>query len=358
MSGAPTLVLGTGLIGTSVALALRAAGREVVLDDPAPEALRTAVDRGAGRPWERGEPLRHAVIAAPPGAVATLLQDLIGSDLAPSVSDVASIKSLVGLQIETATPGLSRYVGGHPMAGSERAGPSAARADLFIGRPWAVTAHPASRSEAVAEAVAVAVDCGAVVVELSPDEHDAAVALVSHLPHVMASVLAAAVGTAGDERSLALVGQGLRDSTRIAGGSPTLWTDILVRNADQVGPLLTACARRLDELVERLGGADAGPAVAGLMEEGNAALARLPGKHSAVQERLEPVVVVLKDAPGQLAAVLAAAHAAGVNVEDIGIEHAPGAALGAVRLVVLAGTGAGLAATLAAHGWSATVEAP
>lgn len=358
MSGAPTLVVGTGLIGTSVALALRAAGREVVLDDPVADALRTAVDRGAGRPWKRGEPLRHAVIAAPPAAVAPVLSDLVALNLAPSVSDVASIKSLAALQIETRDRDLSCYVGGHPMAGSERAGPAAARADLFIGRPWAVTPHPDSSPEAVAEASAVARDCGAVLVELSPDEHDAAVALVSHLPHVMASVLAAAVGAAGDQRSLALVGQGLRDSTRIAGGSPTLWTDILVRNADQVGPLLAACARRLDELVERLGGPQAGPAVAGLMEEGNAALARLPGKHSAVQERLEPVVVVLNDAPGQLAAVLAAAHAAGVNVEDIGIEHAPGAALGVVRLVVLAGTGAGLAATLAARGWSATVETP
>lgn len=357
MSGAPTLVLGTGLIGTSVALALRAAGREVVLDDPAPEALRAAVGRGAGRPWRRGEPLRHAVVASPPGAVADVLRDLFASNLTPSVSDVASIKSSAALEIETLGPHLSRYVGGHPMAGSERAGPAAARADLFIGRPWAVTAHPTSSPEAVAEACAVAVDCGAVVVELSPDEHDAAVALVSHLPHVMASVLAAAVGTAGDERSLALVGQGLRDSTRIAGGSPTLWTDILVRNAAQVGPLLAACARRLEDVVASLGGPEAGPALTGLMEEGNAALARLPGKHSAVQERLEPVVVVLRDAPGQLAAVLAAAHAAGVNVEDIGIEHAPGAALGVVRLVVLAGAGAGLAATLAAHGWSATVEA-
>lgn len=352
----PTLVLGTGLIGTSVAMALRAAGRDVLLSDPDSGALETALVRSGGRPWDGREAVEHAVVAAPPAAVGEQVRRLLSSDLARSVSDVASVKSLAALQIETEWPALGRYVGGHPMAGSDQAGPDAARADLFIGRPWAITPHARAARDAVAAARSLAVDCGAVVVELDPTEHDAAVAVVSHLPHVMASVLAAVVGDAADERSLTLVGQGLRDTTRIAGGSAALWTDILVRNGRPLAPLLAACARRLDELAAELSSAEPGPGVSALMEAGNATLARLPGKHSAVQERVEQVSVVLRDTPGELAGVLSAAHQAGVNVEDIRIEHAQGAALGTVALVVLAGTGAALVERLAAAGWSATAE--
>lgn len=351
-----TLVVGTGLVGTSVALALRVAGRDVLLSDPEPAALARALARGAGRAWDGAERVEHAVVAAPPGAVGAVIAELLQTDLTESVSDVASVKSLAALEIQTHDPHVTRYCGGHPMAGSERAGPDAARPDLFVGRPWALTPHAGAEAEAVAAARAVALDCGAVVVEMSPAEHDAAVAAVSHLPHLVASVLAAVVGEAAGERALGLVGQGFRDSTRVAAGSPTLWTDIVVRNAAQLAPLLSACAQRLEALADELAHPEPGPGVSALLQAGNDTLGRLPGKHSATQERVELVSVTLRDRPGELAGVLAAAHQAGVNVEDIRIEHAPGAALGTAGLLVLAGAGDALVAALGVAGWSATVE--
>jgi prephenate dehydrogenase len=272
------------------------------------------------------------------------------------VSDVTSVKSLAALQVETSNAGLSRFVGGHPLAGSERGGPAAARVDLFVGRPWAITPYPTSTAEAIAAATAVALDCGAVPLTLTAEDHDAAVGLVSHLPQITASALAATVGANASDAALALGGQGLRDTTRIAASPAQLWAEILGRNAAVLAPLVRQLANRLGDLAGSLSAGDLSAART-LVAEGNAAIDRLPGKHSQQRQAVEVVTALLKDAPGALAALLADAHLAGVNVEDIRIEHAPGAAIGAARLVVLAGSGTDLAAALAAAGWSVSVEA-
>jgi prephenate dehydrogenase len=272
------------------------------------------------------------------------------------VSDCTSLKSLAALQVETTLEGLDRFVGGHPMAGTERGGPAGARADLFVGRPWAITPYPRSSPEAVAAARSVASDCGAVPVELTPEAHDEAVGLVSHLPQVAASALAATVGRHASEAGLSLVGQGLRDTTRLAASPAPLWVEILRRNREVVAPLIDDLAATLASFAGELRGQAGGEAVRRLVEAGNDTVGRLPGKHSAAQEAVEVVVVLLKDTPGTLAALLTDTHEADVNVEDIRIEHAPGAAVGAAGLVVLAGSGERLASALQAAGWSASVE--
>jgi prephenate dehydrogenase len=182
--------------------------------------------------------------------------------------------------------------------------------------------------------------------------------LVSHLPQLTASALAALVGARASESALGLVGQGLRDTTRIASSPPALWGQILERNAAYVSPLLRELAERLTELAAGLEGPQAGQAAFELIAAGNTGVERLPGKHSAPQQAVDVVMVLLKDVPGALVAVLSVAHDAGVNVEDIRIEHVPGAAVGSAALVVVAGTGDDLAAALGRAGWSATVERP
>lgn len=244
-------VVGTGLIGTSIALALRARGITPHLLDADPDAARTAADLGAGVVGAPRAPVDLAVIAVPPQHVAACLHEQQARGLAQDFTDVSSVK--VRPLEEAARLGcdLTRFVGGHPMAGREQSGPLAARADLFRGRPWVLTPAGSAGDRAVVRARELAELCGARPVVMEPDQHDRAVALVSHTPHLVASLLAARL-LHGDESHLRLAGQGLRDATRIAAGDADLWTDILSSNASAVAEVLTELVLELDAAVDAL----------------------------------------------------------------------------------------------------------
>lgn len=244
-------VVGTGLIGTSIALALRGRGVATYLIDRDPEAARTAAGLGAGLVAVPPAPADLAIIAVPPQHVASALREHQLRDLAHDFTDVASVKA--GPQEEAAELGcdLSRYVGGHPMAGRERSGPLAAQGDLFQGKPWVITPGPGARRQAVDRVTELAELCGARPVVMSHAEHDRAVALISHTPHMVASLLAARL-LDGDESQLQLAGQGLRDVIRIAAGDAELWTDILGSNATAVADVLAELALDLREVVDAL----------------------------------------------------------------------------------------------------------
>ena len=202
-SGAPSparaVVIGTGLIGTSVALALRRAGAAVWLADADPAAAQLAADIGAGtvlpgrgipgtdRPLSvpPGGPADVALLAVPPGAVATTLASAQTPGIAHWYTDVASVKSLPLAQAQAMGCDLASFVPGHPLSGRERSGPAAARADLFLGRPWVICPGPVTRPEGVAAIEALARTCGAEPVLASAADHDRWVALVSHAPHVV-----------------------------------------------------------------------------------------------------------------------------------------------------------------------------
>jgi prephenate dehydrogenase len=235
------VVVGTGLIGTSVALALTGRGVDTYLLDRDPEAALTAAATGAGTAGRPGFPVDLAVIAVPPRHTASVLREAQQSSLARYFTDVASVKE--GPQREAAEYGcdLARYVGGHPMAGSERSGPLAARADLFHGRPWILTPSAHSHDDAVGCVLDLVEACGARAQFMEHAEHDRAVALTSHAPHLVSSLLAARL-LHSDETQLGVAGQGLRDTTRIAGGDSGLWTDILGSNAVAVADVLRELA--------------------------------------------------------------------------------------------------------------------
>ncbi|MFG2946174.1 prephenate dehydrogenase [Streptomyces adustus] len=244
-------VVGTGLIGTSIALALRGRGVTVHLIDADPETARAAADLGAGVVGTPREPVDLAVIAVPPRHVAAALRQHQRDALAHDFTDVASIKELPQREAAQAGCDLTRYVGGHPMGGREQSGPLAAHGELFHGRPWVLTPSAHTRTQAVERARELAELCEARPVVMAHSEHDRAVALTSHVPHLVSSLLAGRL-LHGEPSQLALAGQGLQDITRLAAGSADLWTDILSSNAVAVADLLVGFAEDLDRVADAL----------------------------------------------------------------------------------------------------------
>jgi prephenate dehydrogenase len=367
---ASAVIIGTGLIGTSIALALRARGTAVWLADTDPAAARLAADIGAGQVLPPGGPpggpAAVAVLAVPPAAVAATLAAAQGDRLARWYTDVASVKSLPLAQARALGCDLGSFVPGHPLSGRERSGPAAARADLFLGRPWVLCDDPGVPGAGLAAAEALARACGAEAVRARAAEHDAWVALVSHAPHVVAAAMAARLAEAPGP-ALALAGQGVRDVTRIAAGDSGLWAQILAANAAPVADVLHAVAADLAAAADSLGDVArsmTGTAAAGeadqsaelkvlsaLLDHGSAGVGRLPGKRGGPARAESLVQVVISDRPGELARLFQAAGAAGVNIEDIGIEHSPGLPVGVAELTVRPAAVGPLTEALAASGW-------
>jgi len=379
------VVIGTGLIGTSIALALSEQGVTVWLADHDPAAARLAADLGAGKVLpeplgaaERGQgapeaaappggPPRAqegpwadlAVLAVPPAAVAPSLAAAQARRLARWYTDVASVKALPLRQASELGCDLASFVPGHPLSGRERSGPAAARADLFLGRPWVICPGPLTSPEAVAAVADLVRRCRGELVRADADEHDHWVALVSHAPHVVAAAMAAQL-TDAPGGALGLAGQGLRDVTRIAAGDSGLWTQILAANAPPVARVLADVAADLAAVAEALAETGAPPQaaeppsvklLAGLLEEGSAGVARIPGKRGAPARDNAVVQVVIPDRPGELARLFQVAGESGVNIEDIGIEHSPGLPVGVAELTVRPDAVARLTQALAAAGW-------
>lgn len=356
------LVLGTGLIGCSVGLALAQEGSyRVLVADRDPTTLQTALERGAGRPWDGSERVDVVVAAGPPRALAGQLKDAQDLDIGTTYTHVSSVQSQVQREVEALGCDLSSIVGGHPLAGRETSGPAGASADLFVGRPWAICASPASGPAAVSQVWALAAACGAVPLKASPAEHDRAVALLSHLPQVAASALAALLvpGTAqlGVGALTALSGNGLADTTRIAASPADLWTDILTANAAHLAPLVRDLADLLADLARDLDAAtdDREPPargrVHGFLAQGNQGRALVPVKRGLREEGFALVAVEVDDQPGRLAALLTAAGEGGFNVEDVRVDHVPGRPTGVVELLVRRETAASMAAALQLLGW-------
>ena len=343
----PVQIIGTGLVGTSIGLALRRSGIDVLLVDGNPDHLRTASGLGAGRVATGTELPQLVVVAVPPDHLGQVIRDVLESTDAV-VTDVGSVKS-GPLAAVVGTPGIERYVGGHPMAGSERSGPLAASPALFDGRPWAVTPHEASAPGAVELVESLARLCGAVPVQLSPVEHDAAVARTSHVPHLVAALVAGQLRHAPADH-LTLSGQGVRDVTRVAGGDPVLYGQIVSANADQVLALLTDVRDRLDAVISAVGERDR-PALEALLAEGVAGTLAIPGKHGGPVRPTGSVFVSLPDHPGELARLFADAGESEVNIEDVRIDHDPGRDTGLVELVVEETRAEHLLVSLESRGW-------
>ncbi|MFF7159237.1 prephenate dehydrogenase [Streptomyces sp. NPDC008139] len=354
------LVVGSGLMGTSAALALTARGVDVHLTDHDPGTARTAASLGAGTTGEPDGPVDLVIVAVPPAHVAATLADALTRGLGRGYLDIASVKGGPRRDLEALGCDLTHYIGTHPMAGRERSGPLAATADLFEGRPWVLTPTPATDTEVLNLALELVALCRAVPVVMDADAHDRAVALVSHTPQLVSSMVAARLEHAEDT-AVRLCGQGILDVTRIAGSEPGMWMDILAANPGPVADVLADVAVDLTETVaalralqsadedKRRGGA---AGIEDILRRGNAGRAKVPGKHGTAPKAYEIVAVLIGDQPGELARLFADAGAAGVNIEDVRIEHSTGQQAGLVHLMVEPRTAPALTVALRERGWS------
>ncbi|NHI16512.1 prephenate dehydrogenase [Microbacterium excoecariae] len=345
-------VVGAGLLGSSIGHALTPLGVDVALSDTSPAQLRLAIDYGAGRAATDADDPALVVVCTPPDVVA----DTVAAELAryprAVVTDVASVKLDPLRDLRARGIDLTHYIGSHPMAGRERGGAISARADIFAGRPWVICRDEETPAGDLAIVEALALDLGATPVEMTPEEHDRSVALVSHVPQVVASLLAARFASA-PEASLALAGQGVRDTTRIAHSAPELWVQILAANADPVVEQLDLMAADLARVADALRAPDAPGSrrtAADAMRQGNVGVARLPGKHGQ-KRRFESFVVMVDDASGQLGRLFGDLGELGVNVEDLRLEHSPGAPLGLAEISVDPATLEAAVDGMSARGW-------
>lgn len=354
------VVIGTGLIGTSAALVLASRGVTVHLTDHDASRARTAAALGAGTDRAPEGPVDLAIIAVPPAHTAATLAAAMRDGVAHGYLDVASVKAGPRRELEELGLDLSRYIGSHPMAGKERSGPMAATAGLFEGRPWVLTPTPDTDTEVLNLALELVALCRAVPVVMDADAHDRAVALVSHTPQLISSMVAARL-EAADETAVRLCGQGIRDVTRIAASDPAMWVDILTANPGPVADVLAGIAADLDETVGALRALqsadgdkrrDGAAGVEDILRRGNAGQVRVPGKHGTAPAAYEVVAVLISDKPGELARIFADAGRAGVNVEDVRIEHATGQQAGRVQLMVEPAAAPVLTEALRERGWS------
>jgi prephenate dehydrogenase len=361
---ARVLVSGTGLIGTSIALALRENGTEIFLSDADPATAKLAADLGAGTVVPDLRDAKGiadvAVLAMPPAVVGRELAFAQECAVADVYTDVASVKVLPARHARDLGCDLSSYVPAHPLAGRERHGPGAAQSDLFLGRTWALCPLPETSGAAVSAVTALAVACGADPVVTDPETHDRWVALVSHAPHLVAAAMAARLAPSGvPAQALRLAGGGLRDVTKIAAGDSALWTQILSANAGPVAEVVAAVAEDLAAVARLLAGQPQGTlgdgagvaAVTGLLDRGRAGTGRIPGKHGGQPRNFTVVQVVIADQPGELSRLFAAAGAAGVNIEDIRLEHSPGLPVGVAELSVRPEQVGQLLDAMEAGGW-------
>lgn len=336
-------VVGTGLMGTSIAMAALRAGDAVRGFDANAETLARAAERsGLALAATLEEAVRGAtivVVCTPIPDIPRLAGEVLA--LAPEavVTDVGSVKSHVMAEVEKASEPdhIGRFVGGHPMGGSERSGPDFASASVLDGIVWIVSGSTHT-DEAFLERIETWVGrLGARPVRMDAARHDRLVAVVSHLPQVASTALMglAATEEAGEPEILLLAAGGFRDLTRLAASSPHLWSDILLANREEI-------ARAIDLYVKRLGGlremvlGERGSDVERAFAEAKEARLSLAAKPQ-VRSGVAVLQVPIPDRPGVLAELTATLGDAGVNIEDLQIVHSPEGGRGTVHLTVAAG---------------------
>jgi len=361
-------IVGTGLIGASLGMALsRVSGVGTVVGyDLREDEAKTALARGAitEAGVSAAEAARGAdvvILAVPVSAVAAVAAE-VAPMLAPGaiLTDVSSVKASVVEAMQKAAPEGVHVIGGHPMAGSAETGAAHASAELFVGATYLLTPTTHTDPAAFERLHGLVGGVGARVLAVSPERHDLLVAVVSHLPQLAASTLMnLAAERARDEHAglLLLAAGGFRDATRVAASNPDLWLDICAQNRDAIVAVLADYEQRVRDLREVLGrGDEAG--LRALLADARDARRTLPGKETESGELVE-LSLPIPDRPGVLAEVTTTVGAAGVNIEDFGIEHSPEGGRGRLRMAVLGATNAAAArAALEARGYDVAELSP
>ncbi len=346
------MIFGTGLIGGSVGMALRDRGWRVTGTDTGPGVAARAVELGALSEEGVDHGADLVVVATPVHAAAAVIRDVLDADgwnAQAVVTDVGSVKGPLVDSINHAS-----FVGGHPMAGSEQVGVEGASGELFVGATWVLTPIEATDPAAYALVRHVLADLGANVVALAPAQHDALVAVVSHVPHLAAATLMDLAAGLGEEHAalLQLAAGGFRDMTRIAAGEPSIWPDICEDNAEAIVETLDLLITALAAMRQRVAEHDHGSLLAVLNRAAEARRALVD--HTPRPEGLVEVRVPVPDRTGVLADITTLAAELGVNIFDLEIAHSVEGDRGVLVLVVDALAAPTLLTTLPARGYRAT----
>ncbi len=323
-------IVGSGLIGTSIALGLKRSGYELSVEDEDPQSEAIAQSL-IGQLGEAPTP-DLIIIATPISTISSLVLEYARRYPQAIVIDIGGLKSEVLQEVETFSEISERFCATHPMAGREISGALAARGDLFEGRIWIFTPTHNSTPRSVAMALEIIEALGGVPIQLSAGEHDEAIAAISHLPQVVSSLLSASLIDV-PERDINLAGQGLKDVSRLAASNSDLWASLLHGNREAVGEFLAIFARNLDDLSTSLHNDDLRKTKE-ILELGRENHARIPGKHGGKKRDYWYLPIVIEDKPGQLARIFDACAEVSSNVEDLSIEHTPGQASGLVTLAL------------------------
>ncbi len=345
-------VVGAGLIGGSIGLALRSRGWHVTGRDRDPDVAEAAKAAGAIDAVGEDPEAEITFVATPVGAVAEETRRVLAQPGRPkdaAVTDVGGVKG----PVVAAVPD-PHFVGGHPMAGSEQVGLRGADPELFAGATWVLTPTASTDAGAFARVQAVVGSLGAEVLSLSPVQHDALVAVVSHVPHLAAATLMNVADRRAEQHAalLRLAAGGFRDMTRVAAGQPGIWPDVCVENAPAIVAALDDLLQALGDIRRVVAAGDRAELLASLSQ---AALARRSLPARAVRpERLTEMRVPVPDRPGVLSEITTTAGDLGVNISDLEIAHSAEGQRGVLVLVVDAEAADTLAAALGRRGYRPT----
>jgi prephenate dehydrogenase len=320
-------IVGTGLIGTSIALGLVQHGITVEIDDHDLQAKSLAEDLLQSQLSNR--PASLVIVAVPPSQTLTVLRSEYVRNSQATFIDVASVKNNLVRDVESLSGLSSRFVGTHPMAGREVSGPRSAQADLFAGRAWILTPTLKSASDAIDAAEKLVSMLGATSYIMTANHHDELLAQISHLPQIVSTALGASLAGLNDE--LKLAGQGLRDMTRIATSDPDLWNQILMDNKEFVLQALQSFGKKLESLAGAIESGD-DESLKEIFREGSVGRSRVSGKHGSQPRNYSYLLVVIQDEPGALSRLFIECAEINANIEDLSIEHSPGQLTGLITL--------------------------
>jgi prephenate dehydrogenase len=338
-------IVGAGLIGTSIGLALAARNIPVEMVDVDSRNQGLAQDLAGATKLSDPELI---ILATPLRALSQVINEQYALNPNSTFMDVCSVKVEPLEKVKASKLPMKQFVGTHPMAGREVGGAESARADLFLSRSWIITPDTQTDFDAVAKVKSLIQLLGATCVELDAASHDAAVARVSHLPQIAATLVAGSLHGVAPEW-LDLAGAGLRDTTRIAASDENLWKEIISSNSKEIKGLLTALHNDLGAMIDAVNDQEK---ISAIMRKGRDGRNLIPGKHGGKAREYTYVPIVIDDKPGQLGAIFNECAAMLVNVEDLAIEHSPGQLNALITLALSADDAVKLSNHLSSIGWN------
>jgi prephenate dehydrogenase len=322
-------IVGSGLIGTSIGLCLKAAGVNVEMIDIDPNTAKLAQDLVKSTPVSEPDLI---IVAVPIGVNQSEVIKQLNTNQSSIVCDLASVKSDLLLKVAELSANSENFVSLHPMAGREMSGAQSARADLFTGRAWIGIESGQSSKKAKEITQELIKMCGGSSYWMSSAEHDEVVAKISHIPQILSTALAASLLDISEEK-LNLSGQGLRDLTRLADADSKLWSQILLENRERLIPVISSLLAQLEKVLETLNENNT-EKMRDFLAKGRDGKAKIPGKHGAKAREYSFLPIVIDDKAGELARIFNECAKVSVNIEDLSIEHSPGQETGLITLAL------------------------